>query len=285
MVFIGIDSNVILVKPLKNRNMAEFIRPYDTLVMRLHQAGFTPQKHILDNEISVQMKDHIHGCYKFQFELVPPGCHQCNAAEVAIRNFKRHFLSSTPLSGPFNYNKMPLAPMGCKVQVHKKTDTQGTWAFHSIDEWYLYTSPEHYWVHNCHIKSARAERLRDTVSFLHKHITNPLVLHADKLINALAHCKCILRRRVNNTATQELHELQTIVHQVNTAIRHTNYRVMTPNTCDGTMCKPQLELPIPRVPAPTPIPRVASPAAILPNDTIQQSTCITTLHRHKARRR
>jgi hypothetical protein len=26
------------------------------------------------------------------------------------------------LSKPFNYNKMPLAPMGCKLQVHKKED-------------------------------------------------------------------------------------------------------------------------------------------------------------------
>jgi hypothetical protein len=26
-------------------------------------------------------------------ELVPPGCHGRNAAEVAIRNFKAHFLS------------------------------------------------------------------------------------------------------------------------------------------------------------------------------------------------
>jgi len=26
-------------------------------------------------------------------ELVPPGCHHCNAAEVAISNFKAHFLS------------------------------------------------------------------------------------------------------------------------------------------------------------------------------------------------
>ena len=26
-------------------------------------------------------------------ELVPPGCHRRNAAEVAIRNFKAHFLS------------------------------------------------------------------------------------------------------------------------------------------------------------------------------------------------
>ena len=97
-------------------------------------------------------------------ELVPPGCHQCNAALAAIRNFKTHFLSvlagvagnfplslwdrllpqtkitinlirqsnATPnvayahLSGPFDYNKMPLALMGCEAQVHEKTDKCST---------------------------------------------------------------------------------------------------------------------------------------------------------------
>ncbi len=98
-------------------------------------------------------------------ELVPPGCHRQNTAEVAICNFKSHFLSilagvaddffqnlwncllpqteitlnliwqsnATPtvsayahLSGLFDYNKMPLAPMGCEAQIHKKTDKRGT---------------------------------------------------------------------------------------------------------------------------------------------------------------
>jgi hypothetical protein len=106
------------------------------------------------------MKNHIRDTCKFDMELVPPGCHQRNAAEVAIRNFKAHFLSvlagvaddfppslwdrllpqtnitinlirqsnATPnvsayahLSGPFDYNKMPLAPMGCEAPVHEKT--------------------------------------------------------------------------------------------------------------------------------------------------------------------
>ncbi len=39
------------------------------------------------------MKNHIHHTCKFNMELVPPRCHQCNAAEVAICNFKAHFLS------------------------------------------------------------------------------------------------------------------------------------------------------------------------------------------------
>jgi hypothetical protein len=28
---------------------------------------------------------------------------------------------------PFDYNKMPLAPMGCAVQIHKSNEQQGTW--------------------------------------------------------------------------------------------------------------------------------------------------------------
>ena len=99
-----------------------------------------------------------------QIELVPPGTHHSNAAEVAIRNFKAHFLSviagtsqmfspslwdrllpqaeikinllrqsnATPkvlayahLSGPFDYNKIPLVPMGMSVRVHKKQKKGG----------------------------------------------------------------------------------------------------------------------------------------------------------------
>jgi hypothetical protein len=39
------------------------------------------------------MKTHIRHKYKFTLELVPPGCHRRNAAEVAIPNFKAHFFS------------------------------------------------------------------------------------------------------------------------------------------------------------------------------------------------
>ena len=133
-------------------------------------------------------------------ELVTPGCHRRNAAEVAIRNFKAHFVSvlvgtatsfppnlwdrllpqskvttnllqqsnATPnvsayahLSGTFDYNKMPLAPMRCESQVHEKTGKRGTWAYHSVHGWYLATSPEHYRTHLCHIKTTNSERFTE----------------------------------------------------------------------------------------------------------------------------
>jgi hypothetical protein len=93
MVMVEIDSNAILVEPMKSRKDKEMIRAYDTLVKRLQRVGIRPKKHVLDNEISENMKEHIRDNCKFKLELVPPGCHRRNAAEVGIRNFKAHFLS------------------------------------------------------------------------------------------------------------------------------------------------------------------------------------------------
>ena len=142
------------------------------MMLQLKQAGIIPQKNILDNEVSNSMKTIIRDEYKMKPELVPPGCHRRNAAEVAIRNFKAHFLSvlagtstSFPpnlwdrllpqakvtinllrksnattnvsayahLSGTFDYDKMTLVSMGCEAQVHEKTYKRGTWAYHSVD--------------------------------------------------------------------------------------------------------------------------------------------------------
>ena len=232
MVMVDIDSSAILVEPIKNRTDPELTRAYSALITRLHRAGVVPRKHVLDNEISNAMKTLITDTYKMTYELVPPGCHRRNAAEVAIRNFKSHFLSilagvaddfpmklwdkllpqaeitinllrqsnATPtvsayahLNGPFDYNKMPLAPMGCRVQVHEKSDARGTWAFHSIDGWYLSTSPEHYRTHRCHIKSTNSDRLSDTVVFQHKSITHPSLTPTDKLMQAVSACAAALK--------------------------------------------------------------------------------------------
>ena len=93
MVMDKIDSNAILVKPLKSRKDPELTRAYRVMMLRLKRAGIIPKKHILDNEVSEAMKDVMQEEYQMEMELVPPGCHRRNAAEVAIRNIKANFLS------------------------------------------------------------------------------------------------------------------------------------------------------------------------------------------------
>ena len=250
MVMVEIDSSGILVEPLKNRKDAELTRAYEKLLNRLKQSGITPTKHVLDNEVSTAMKDLITNKYKMTYELVPPGCHRRNAAEVAIRNFKAHFLSvragvaddfppslwdkllpqteitlnllrqsnATPtisayahLNGPFDYNKMPLAPMGCNVQVHEKTDSRGTWSFHSVDGWYIDTSPEHYRTHRCHIKSTNSDRFSDTVDFQHKRITNPTISPADKIMNAISACIQTIKGLSDFKTNDDLRQLHNVL--------------------------------------------------------------------------
>jgi len=51
MVMVEIDRNAILVEPMKSRKDEEMIRAYNALLLRLKQAGITPKKHVLDNEV------------------------------------------------------------------------------------------------------------------------------------------------------------------------------------------------------------------------------------------
>jgi hypothetical protein len=94
MVMVEIDSNAIFVEPMKSHKDEEMIRACNALLLQLKRAGIVPKKYVLDNEVSENMKNHIRNTCKFDMELVPPGCHRCNAAEVAICNFKAHFLSN-----------------------------------------------------------------------------------------------------------------------------------------------------------------------------------------------
>ena len=88
-----IDSNAILVKPIKNHKDEELTWAYRSMMLRLQRAGMIPRKHILENEVSEALKKIIQDGYKMQLEFVPTGTHRRNAAEVAIQNFKAHFLS------------------------------------------------------------------------------------------------------------------------------------------------------------------------------------------------
>eukprot|EP00804_Cyclotella_cryptica_P011786 CCRYP_011381-RA/>CCRYP_011381-RA protein AED:0.36 eAED:0.36 QI:0/0/0/1/1/1/2/0/520 len=250
MVMVDIDSSAILVEPIKNRTDLELTRAYSTLITRLHRAGVVPRKHVLDNEISTAMKTLITDTYKMTYELVPPGCHRRNAAEdkllpqaeITINLLRQSNATPTVsayahLNGPFDYNKMPLAPMGCSVQVHEKSDARGTWAFHSIDGWYLSTSPEHYRTHRCHIKSTNSERLSDTVVFQHKSITHPSLTPTDKLMQAVSACAAALKGIT--APTKDITDLKALL-DITATTAHTSESVPRVRTTSNTPSLPRV---------------------------------------------
>ena len=94
MVMVEINSNATLVEPLTSRKNPKLIRAYRyrIMMMWLKRAGIIPKKHIMDNKALEITKEIICNEYQMELELVPPGYHQQNTAEVAIRNSKVHFL-------------------------------------------------------------------------------------------------------------------------------------------------------------------------------------------------
>ncbi len=103
---------------------------------------------------------------------------------------------------------MPLAPMGCGVQLHESSERQGTWAENTTDRWYIQTSPKHHHCHKIHVKKTNSKRVSDTVFFKHKYIMQPTLTSADiltKAINNLAHA---LKGRRNTKGIMELEALQ-----------------------------------------------------------------------------
>ena len=60
---------------------------------KLRKRGLTPKLHIMDNEVSENLKRYFEDS-DIQFQLVPPHMHWRNAAERAVRTFKNYFIDA-----------------------------------------------------------------------------------------------------------------------------------------------------------------------------------------------
>ncbi len=115
--------------------------------------------------------------------LVEPNNHHVNAAKQAIQTFKNYFIgtlamtdSKFPLQlwdhlapqvkntlnmlcpsciypknlaykaiqGPYNWNRFPLALLGCKAVNYKSPETCISWGSHGTNAWYVGPSLDHY---------------------------------------------------------------------------------------------------------------------------------------------
>jgi hypothetical protein len=222
MVLAEVDSNAILVEPMKNRTAGKMVRAYQVLIDRLNSAGIFPKLHILDNKCSADMKETIKS-NKMEFQLVPPHDHCCNLAEKAIQTFKDHFVAilcgtnksfllhlwdrllpqaehtlnmlrpsqMTPTISAYaylwkqhDYNANPFAPLGCKVEAHLVPTIQESWAPHTASRFYVGNAWDHYRCHEIYISDTRHTRVCNTVFFKHKYLTIPTITAPDALIRA-----------------------------------------------------------------------------------------------------
>ena len=69
------------------------------------------------------------------------------------------------VDGIHNFEQIPLAPLGCKVKIHKKTHKRLTYASHSVDWWYLGLEVHHYICYTWYNIDTGGETTPDTIYY------------------------------------------------------------------------------------------------------------------------
>jgi hypothetical protein len=149
---------------MPNRTAVSIIKAYTKAIATITTAGLRPQLQRLDNEASTLLQQFMKE-QDIDFQLPPPHLHYRNAAKLAIRTFKNHFITGLSSTGPsfplhlwdqllsqamislnllrgsrinpklsayaqvhgaYDFNRTPLKPPGTHVIVHEKPSVRGT---------------------------------------------------------------------------------------------------------------------------------------------------------------
>jgi hypothetical protein len=153
-------SNAILTLPISGFNNNTIFAAYKTQFEFLESKGHKIKLNVMDNQCTKQIKKFLtaNDC---NLMLVEPHNHRVNAAERPIQTFKDHFISALAttdsefslqlldkltsqientlnlmrascidpsmlaykaIRGPHDWNRFPLAPLGCKAIIYKSPD-------------------------------------------------------------------------------------------------------------------------------------------------------------------
>ena len=69
------------------------------------------------------------------------------------------------INDTFDFNKTPLAPVGCKIVAHEKPNKRKTFDPAGIQGWYVGPALEHHRCYTCYIPKSKGFRNYDTVDF------------------------------------------------------------------------------------------------------------------------
>jgi hypothetical protein len=97
-------------------------------------------------------------------------------------------LAYEALNGPYDWNRYPLAPLGCKAFVYEDGDTRGLGASRGGDAWYLGLSQDHYRCGFYYIPETRAYHISGSSELFTQHCQLPDMAphqHLQELTNEL----------------------------------------------------------------------------------------------------
>ena len=86
-------ENVILMRPMKNRTDACMVAAFKEIYEYLKERNFKPKLHVMDNQWSKAVQTLIKE-QEVPIQIVKPGNHRVNAAEMVFKTVKYHLISS-----------------------------------------------------------------------------------------------------------------------------------------------------------------------------------------------
>jgi hypothetical protein len=211
LVMYHYESNAIIATPIDGMDDRTIFEAYKKNFEMLEAKGFKVKLNVMDNQATkfiIKFQEEKN-C---KIQLVEPGNKRLNAAERAIQTWKDALIATlattdrdfplqlwdklTPqvqdclnlmrtsridptksayevLNGPYDWNRYPLAPIGCKAIVYEDGDTRGSWASRGVDGWYLGPSKNHYRCDHYYIPETRAYRISGSTELFPQHCQLP----------------------------------------------------------------------------------------------------------------
>ena len=163
---------------------------------------------------------------KIKYQLVPLNLHRQNTAKNTIQTFRAHLITClcasytlylfkewdillpqatftlnlihncrfnpklsahAALHDTFDYNKIPLTPLGTIYLVNEKTTNSCTWAPRGTGGWYIGKYLEHYQCVEYYIPSTHSTRIANTVEFISTFIPIPKTSSEDYLRQSITY--------------------------------------------------------------------------------------------------
>jgi hypothetical protein len=172
LVMFYYKTNTITGASIASLDDVSIFNVYKLKFNKLTRKGYKPRLNVMDNQATKHIKK-FHTKEECKLQLIEPHNHRVDAAKQAIQMFKDAFIAvlatnyQTPqvvnmlnmmrascvdptksayeiLNGPYDWNRYPLAPLGCKAVIYKGGDKRGSWASQGVDGWYLDPSMDHY---------------------------------------------------------------------------------------------------------------------------------------------
>ena len=95
--------------------------------------------------------------------------------------------------GKRNFNKNPLAPVGCKIIIHNRTNECPLWSNHGSRGFYVGTAIKHYRNYVCFTSELKALRISITIDFFITTCADPTMTAPERLSLIMADLLVVLK--------------------------------------------------------------------------------------------